>query len=82
MPNNPTPTPVNEEATLTMLKTLCVSLDTLLLKVEALDQRVGVLAKRVEDMAYFSPPDGGTEKALVGLAHKGLEVVVRTSSVR
>jgi hypothetical protein len=82
MPNNPTPTPVNEEATLTMLKALCVSLDTLLLKVETLDQRVGVLAKHVEDMAYFSTPDGGTEKALVGLAHKGLEVVVRTSSVR
>ena len=78
VPNNPQPpVSVNEGATLTMLKSLCESLDKLLLKVEELDGRVETLTARLEDMSRCPTPDDGTGGALINLAQKGLEVVVR-----
>lgn len=77
------PAPVTEDSTLALLKALSASLDALLTKVEEIDGRVGDLTKRIESMAHAPTPSlsagSSMEDALVGLANKGLEVVVRPS---
>lgn len=74
---------VTEDSTLALLKALSASLDALLAKVEEIDGRVGDLTTRIEGMAQAPAPSlsagSSMEDALVGLANKGLEVVVRPS---
>lgn len=82
-PAAPVVSPVTEDSTLALLKALSASLDALLAKVEEIDGRVGDLTTRIEGMAHAPTPSlsagSSMEDALVGLANKGLEVVVRPS---
>ena len=75
--------PVTEDSTLALLKALSASLDALLVKVGEIDGRVGDLTARIEGMAHASSANAyaasSMEDTLVGLANKGLEVVVRPS---
>ena len=83
----PVPAPVvssvTEDSTLALLKALSASLDALLTKVGEIDGRVGDLTTRIEGMAHASSANAyaasSMEDTLVGLANKGLEVVVRPS---
>jgi len=75
--------PVTEDSTLALLKALSASLDALLVKVGEIDGRVGDLTARIESMAHAPSANAyaasSMEDTLVGLANKGLEVVVRPS---
>lgn len=74
---------VTEDSTLALLKALSASLDALLVKVGEIDGRVGDLTARIESMAHAPSANAyaasSMEDTLVGLANKGLEVVVRPS---
>ena len=84
----PTPavSPNTNESTLAVLKALSASLDALIAKVADMDERVGDLTTRIENMAQApvvtvaSTGTVSTGDALAALAAKGLEVVVRPSS--
>ena len=83
----PVPAPVvssvTEDSTPALLKALSASLDALLVKVGEIDGRVGDLTARIESMAHAPSANAyaasSMEDTLVGLANKGLEVVVRPS---
>ena len=80
---SPVVPPVTEDSTLALLKALSASLDALLVKVGEIDGRVGDLTARIESMAHAPSANAyaasSMEDTLVGLANKGLEVVVRPS---
>lgn len=87
-PTSSTVPPSTNENTLDVLKALSASLDALIAKVADMDERVGNLTTRIENMAQapvVTVTNTGTGTvstgdALAALAAKGLEVVVRPSS--
>ncbi len=85
-PTSSTVPPSTNESTLAVLKALSASLDALIAKVADMDERVGDLTTRIENMAQapvVTVTNTGTVStgdALAALAAKGLEVVVRPSS--